>query len=61
MNDSEQLPDIKDKSAQPAGPPKAIGVYDRPERKKPPVGLIIALVVIVLLSLFVFWLGPTLF
>ena len=61
MTQPEQPQKRENSDKQPLDPPQAIGVYDRPESKKGPTGLIIALVVIILLSLLVFWLAPNLF
>jgi hypothetical protein len=60
MTQLEQPQKSENNDQQPV-PPKMIGVYDRPESKKVPTGLITALVVIILLSLLAFWLAPILF
>ena len=61
MTQPEQSQQPQDSGNYPPGPPKAIGVYDRPPSKKIPSGLLIAVVLIILLSLLAFWLVPMLF
>jgi len=61
MTQPEQVQKPENSDKQPLVPPKMIGVYDRPESKKVPTGLITALVVIILLSSLAFWLVPILF
>ena len=62
MTQSEQSQQPQeDSETHPLGPPKAIGVYDRPPSKRTPSGLLIAVIAIILLSLLAFWLVPMLF
>jgi hypothetical protein len=61
MTQPEQSSQSQDSNDYPSGPPKAIGVYDRPQSQKTPSTLIIAIVFIMLLSLLALWLVPMLF
>ena len=61
MTQPEQSQQPADNDNHTTGLPKTIGVYERPQPKKTPVALIIAVVFIILLSLLAFWVVPLLF